>query len=199
MIDFLLYVFLLVFLFRYAITYTQPPHHTDVAKDLYNYFNPRTQLYCPMISKETYDVIIANGDRLNSAIIYDRDFGYNYFGFRVCGSASIFVLFFFLFFLLFILFLTPLLFFHFFYFPFFLFLLLPPSLPPPPPPPPFPQTLERSYLLKINGKIAERPQHMLMRVAVGIHGNNIDAVIEVPIDNLSNPSTFHFCCHHIHM
>jgi len=41
------------------------------------------------------------------------------------------------------------------------------------------QTLERSYLLKINGKIAERPQHMYMRVAVGIHGEDINAAIEV--------------------
>ena len=40
------------------------------------------------------------------------------------------------------------------------------------------QTLERSYLLKINGKVAERPQHLLMRVAVGIHGEDIDAAIE---------------------
>jgi len=41
------------------------------------------------------------------------------------------------------------------------------------------QTLERSYLLKINGKVVERPQHMLMRVAIGIHGDDIDAAIEV--------------------
>ena len=41
------------------------------------------------------------------------------------------------------------------------------------------QTLERSYLLKINSKVAERPQHMLMRVSVGIHGDDIDAAIEV--------------------
>ncbi|WP_026703926.1 ribonucleoside-diphosphate reductase subunit alpha [Flavobacterium soli] len=40
------------------------------------------------------------------------------------------------------------------------------------------KTLERSYLLKINGKIVERPQHMLMRVAVGIHLNDLEAVIE---------------------
>ncbi|NBL65564.1 ribonucleoside-diphosphate reductase subunit alpha [Flavobacterium sp. NST-5] len=40
------------------------------------------------------------------------------------------------------------------------------------------KTLERSYLLKINGKIVERPQHMLMRVAVGIHLNDLDSVIE---------------------
>jgi ribonucleoside-diphosphate reductase subunit M1 len=38
--------------------------------------------------------------------------------------------------------------------------------------------LERSYLLKINGKVVERPQHMLMRVAVGIHGEDIDAAID---------------------
>lgn len=62
-----------------------------------------------------------NAERLNSCIIYDRDFSYNYFGIK---------------------------------------------------------TLERSYLLKINGKIAERPQHMLMRVAVGIHGEDIESAIE---------------------
>ena len=38
--------------------------------------------------------------------------------------------------------------------------------------------MERSYLLKINGKTAERPQHMLMRVSVGIHGDDIDSAIE---------------------
>lgn len=40
------------------------------------------------------------------------------------------------------------------------------------------RTLERSYLLKIRGRVVERPQHMLMRVAVGIHGEDIDAAIE---------------------
>lgn len=40
------------------------------------------------------------------------------------------------------------------------------------------KTLERSYLRRINGIIVERPQHMLMRVAVGIHGSDIDAAIE---------------------
>jgi ribonucleoside-diphosphate reductase alpha chain len=58
---------------------------------------------------------------LNSHIIYNRDFNYDYFGFK---------------------------------------------------------TLERSYLLRINGKIVERPQHMLMRVSVGIHLNDLDSVIE---------------------
>jgi len=41
------------------------------------------------------------------------------------------------------------------------------------------QTLERSYLLKLEGRIIERPQHMLMRVSVGIHGEDVDAAIEV--------------------
>ncbi|MFM2428614.1 MAG: hypothetical protein RL012_498 [Bacteroidota bacterium] len=40
------------------------------------------------------------------------------------------------------------------------------------------KTLERSYLMKLDGKVAERPQHMLMRVAVGIHQDDVDAAIE---------------------
>lgn len=92
-----------------------------VMTDLYEYVNPKNDLPSPLISKETYDIIMTNADRLDSAIIYDRDFQYQYFGFK---------------------------------------------------------TLERSYLLKLNGKVAERPQHMLMRVAVGIHGVDIDAAIE---------------------
>ncbi|KAM0789852.1 ribonucleoside reductase large subunit Cdc22 [Microbotryomycetes sp. NB124-2] len=94
---------------------------SHVIEDLYTYVNPKNGRPSSMISKDTYDVIMANADRLNSSVIYDRDFGYNYFGFK---------------------------------------------------------TLERSYLLRINGKVAERPQHMLMRVAVGIHGSDIDRVIE---------------------
>lgn len=93
----------------------------DVINDLYNMVNNETGQKSPMISDFHHDIIVKNAERLNSSIIYDRDFGYNYFGFK---------------------------------------------------------TLERSYLLKINGKIAERPQHMLMRVAVGIHGDDIDAAIE---------------------
>ncbi|BFZ24519.1 hypothetical protein BsWGS_27558 [Bradybaena similaris] len=94
---------------------------SDAMADLYNWINPKTGKHSPMISKETFDIIMKNADRLNSAIIYDRDYSYNYFGFK---------------------------------------------------------TLERSYLLKINGKVAERPQQMLMRVSVGIHENDIDAAIE---------------------
>uniref|UniRef100_A0A8B9HMV2 Ribonucleoside-diphosphate reductase n=1 Tax=Astyanax mexicanus TaxID=7994 RepID=A0A8B9HMV2_ASTMX len=94
---------------------------SEVMEDLYNYVNPLNGRHSPMISKDTLDVILANKDRLNSAIIFDRDFSYNFFGFK---------------------------------------------------------TLERSYLLKIDGKVAERPQHMLMRVAVGIHKEDIAAAIE---------------------
>ncbi|WP_027393948.1 ribonucleoside-diphosphate reductase subunit alpha [Aquimarina latercula] len=94
---------------------------SEVVTDLYEYVNPRTEKKAPLISDEVYDVIMANKEKLDSTIIYNRDFGYDYFGFK---------------------------------------------------------TLERSYLLKINGQIAERPQHMLMRVSIGIHLNDLDAAIE---------------------
>jgi len=92
-----------------------------VISDLYHFVNPKTQRPAPMISEETYNTVMKHSDELNSAIVYDRDFNYQYFGFK---------------------------------------------------------TLERSYLLKINNKVAERPQQMIMRVAVGIHGNDIAAAIE---------------------
>lgn len=92
-----------------------------VIQDLYDYVNPKTSKRASMISEETYQTVMKNADELNSAIVYDRDFNYQYFGFK---------------------------------------------------------TLERSYLLRIDGKVAERPQHMIMRVAVGIHGNDIEAAIE---------------------
>ncbi|XP_026315350.1 ribonucleoside-diphosphate reductase large subunit [Hyposmocoma kahamanoa] len=95
-------------------------HFSDVMTDLYNIINPFTKKKAPMISDYHYDIIMKNKERLDSAIVYDRDFKYNYFGFK---------------------------------------------------------TLERSYLLKLNKKVAERPQHMLMRVAIGIHGDDIDAAI----------------------
>jgi ribonucleoside-diphosphate reductase alpha chain len=94
---------------------------SEVMTDLYNYVNPRTGKKAPLLSDEVYKVINDNAAKLDSTIIYNRDFGYDYFGFK---------------------------------------------------------TLERSYLLKINGEIAERPQHMLMRVAVGIHLDDIDEAIE---------------------
>ncbi|OWF48960.1 ribonucleoside-diphosphate reductase large subunit-like [Mizuhopecten yessoensis] len=94
---------------------------SDVMNDLYTWINPKTNKHSPMISPKTHKIIMDNSDQLNSALIYDRDFTYNYFGFK---------------------------------------------------------TLERSYLLKMDGKVAERPQHMLMRVAVGIHETDIQAAIE---------------------
>ncbi|KXT17090.1 hypothetical protein AC579_4314 [Pseudocercospora musae] len=92
-----------------------------VVSDLYHYVNPKTRKAAPMISEYTYKVVMEHADELNSAIVYDRDFNYQYFGFK---------------------------------------------------------TLERSYLLRIDGKVAERPQQMIMRVAVGIHGEDIEAAIE---------------------
>ena len=94
---------------------------SEVVEDLYTYINPRTSEKAPLIADDVYDVIQKNKERLDSTIIYSRDFGYDYFGFK---------------------------------------------------------TLERSYLLKIDGQIAERPQHMLMRVSIGIHLNDLDAAIE---------------------
>ena len=94
---------------------------SNTMKRLYTYVDPKTGQNAPLISKETWKVIRDHAAELDEAIIYDRDFGYDYFGFR---------------------------------------------------------TLERSYLMKIDGKVVERPQHLLMRVAVGIHGEDIPAAIE---------------------
>ncbi|UGU17298.1 ribonucleoside-diphosphate reductase subunit alpha [Sinomicrobium kalidii] len=94
---------------------------SETMADLYHYVNPRTGKKAPLLSDEVFKVVQDNAEKLDSTIIYNRDFGYDYFGFK---------------------------------------------------------TLERSYLLKLNGKIAERPQHMLMRVAVGIHLDDMDSVVE---------------------
>jgi ribonucleoside-diphosphate reductase alpha chain len=88
---------------------------------LYTYIDPKTGKKAPLIADDVWEVIKNNAQELDSTIIYDRDFGYDYFGFK---------------------------------------------------------TLERSYLLKINGQVAERPQHMLMRVAVGIHKDDVVSAIE---------------------
>ncbi len=94
---------------------------SNTMKRLYTYVDAKTGENAPLVSKETYGIVKKNAALLDSSIIYDRDFSYDYFGFK---------------------------------------------------------TLERSYLMKIDGKIVERPQHMLMRVAVGIHGKDIEAAIE---------------------
>jgi ribonucleoside-diphosphate reductase alpha chain len=94
---------------------------SETMTDLYVYVNPRTGKKAPLLSDEVYKIIQKNADKLDSSIIYNRDFGYDFFGFK---------------------------------------------------------TLERSYLLKLNGNIVERPQHMLMRVSIGIHLDDIEAALE---------------------
>lgn len=94
---------------------------SNTMKRLYTYIDPKTGENASLISKEVYGIIKKNAALLDSTIIYDRDFSYDYFGFK---------------------------------------------------------TLEKSYLMKLDGKVVERPQHMLMRVAVGIHREDIEAVIE---------------------
>jgi ribonucleoside-diphosphate reductase alpha subunit len=94
---------------------------SNTMKRLYTYVDPKTGENASMISKEAYEVIRSHAAKLDEAIIHNRDYEFDYFGFK---------------------------------------------------------TLDRSYLFKIDGKVVERPQHMFMRVAVGIHMNDIDAVIE---------------------
>lgn len=86
-----------------------------------NYTHPKTGEPAPLVSEEVHSVVMANRDVLDGAILHDRDFEFDYFGFK---------------------------------------------------------TLEKSYLLKMHGQIAERPQHLLMRVAVGIHMGDIERVLE---------------------
>lgn len=94
---------------------------SNTMKRLYTYIDPKTGENASLIAKDVYGIIKENAALLDSSIIYDRDFSYDYFGFK---------------------------------------------------------TLERSYLMKLDGQIVERPQHMLMRVAVGIHKEDIEAAIE---------------------
>ena len=93
---------------------------SETMKDLYEYVDPKTGEKASLIAEDVYQIIRRNADVLDSAIIYDRDFSYDFFGFK---------------------------------------------------------TLERSYLLRMHGKVVERPQHMLMRVAIGIHKSDIDSAI----------------------
>ncbi|MCS6934462.1 MAG: ribonucleoside-diphosphate reductase subunit alpha [Chitinophagales bacterium] len=93
---------------------------SETMRKLYNYHDPKTGRHMPLIADDVMQVIEEHADLLDSTIIYDRDYSFDYFGFK---------------------------------------------------------TLEKSYLLRINGKVAERPQHMFMRVAVGIHKNDIQEVL----------------------
>lgn len=99
---------------------TEKSFSTTMEK-LYNYIDPKTGEKAGLISNETIDVIRKNADKLDSALIYDRDYSFDYFGFK---------------------------------------------------------TLEKSYLLRMDNEVVERPQHMLMRAAVGIHGEDIESAIE---------------------
>jgi len=93
---------------------------SETMKNLYLYVDKKNGKKTPLIADDVWQVIEDNAELLDSTIIYDRDFAFDYFGFK---------------------------------------------------------TLEKSYLLKIDGKIVERPQHMFMRVALGIHKNDIDSII----------------------
>lgn len=55
---------------------------SEVMNDLYNYVDPKNGRHCPMISKQVLDIINTHADRLNSAIVYERDYTYQYFGFK---------------------------------------------------------------------------------------------------------------------
>ena len=94
---------------------------SDVMQDLHNYIDPKTGQQASLLADDVYEIVMNNRDVLDSSIIYDRDFRYDYFGFK---------------------------------------------------------TLTRSYLMKLNGEIAERPQQMLMRVSLGIHKNDIQEAIK---------------------
>ncbi|WP_439880756.1 ribonucleoside-diphosphate reductase subunit alpha [Pontibacter sp. MBLB2868] len=94
---------------------------SNTMKRLYTYEDPKTGENASLIAKDVYEIIRKHAALLDSTIIYDRDYNYDYFGYK---------------------------------------------------------TLERSYLLRLDGKIVERPQHMLMRVAVGIHKEDIESAIE---------------------
>ena len=88
---------------------------------MYKHRSPHCGSAAPLVSTEVMDIVSANAERLDNELRHDRDFDYDYFGFK---------------------------------------------------------TLVRSYLSKINGRIVERPQHMLLRVSIGIHGDDIDAAIK---------------------
>ena len=94
---------------------------TEVMRNLHTYTDPVTGAPAALIADDVMEIIEANAEALDSAIIYDRDFSYDYFGFK---------------------------------------------------------TLERSYLLKLEGQVAERPQQMLMRVSVGIHKDDVESAIK---------------------
>ncbi|MBE7179544.1 MAG: ribonucleoside-diphosphate reductase subunit alpha, partial [Mucilaginibacter polytrichastri] len=93
---------------------------SETMRKLHGYIDPKTRKPAALLADDVWEVIEQNAELLDSSIIYDRDFGFDYFGFK---------------------------------------------------------TLEKSYLLKVDGRIIERPQHMFMRVAVGIHKHDVESAI----------------------
>jgi ribonucleoside-diphosphate reductase alpha chain len=94
---------------------------SETMRLLYEYTDIKSGKYLPLIADDVWAIIEKNAELLDSTIIYDRDYGFDYFGFK---------------------------------------------------------TLEKSYLLKVEGKIVERPQHMYMRVAIGMHKEDIESAIK---------------------
>ncbi len=94
---------------------------SETMTDLHDYIDPKTGEKAPLLADDVYQIVMDNAERIDSHIIYDRDFGYDFFGVK---------------------------------------------------------TLERSYLLKLKGEVAERPQQMLMRVSLGIHKKDIDSALK---------------------
>ena len=96
------------------------PSFSETVHILYNNVDNQNS-HTPLVSEELYNIVVSNKEKLNTYIDYQRDYLFDYFGFK---------------------------------------------------------TLERAYLLRLNKKIIERPQHMWMRVAIGIHGNDIKEVLQ---------------------
>ncbi|MES2062831.1 MAG: ribonucleoside-diphosphate reductase subunit alpha [Bacteroidota bacterium] len=94
---------------------------SETMKRMHEYVDKKTGKNAALLADDVYQIIRDNAELLDSSIIYDRDFGFDYFGFK---------------------------------------------------------TLEKSYLLKIDGKIAERPQHLFMRVSIGIHKEDVESAIK---------------------
>ena len=94
---------------------------SETMRAMHQFVNPKTGQAAPLIADDVMEIVEKNAELLDSLVIYDRDFSYDYFGFK---------------------------------------------------------TLERSYLLRMNGRIAERPQQMLLRVSLGIHKEDIQAAME---------------------
>jgi ribonucleoside-diphosphate reductase alpha chain len=94
---------------------------SETMRLLYEYIDPKTGKDASLLAPDVHEIIVKNAELLDSTLIYDRDFGFDYFGFK---------------------------------------------------------TLEKSYLLKLDGKIAERPQHLFMRVSIGIHKEDVESAIK---------------------